>query len=250
MRGTIHRSVARRGSVASLVACLSVGPLYADTSPPLLGDLEASGGGNYAAVYCEGKGDSETLPIDPRELISGTNIENPVYAVWFNDPFEICETPLLFETQARQNASLVSKGEQADGLDPSSTPNRERAALDDYDEAHNQCFFMLFRPLHKTAFELSCPCCHIPKPRSWDCLDPEAWIEPSFTLCYRAWWDPRPGLPSCEFIPQELLHFIPQVGGLFKIHIHRFGCFSGNELLGRNGLNFGIHGNLMALRLC
>src|SRR5438128_80280 len=29
---------------------------------PLLGDLEATGGRNYAAVYCEGKADGEALP--------------------------------------------------------------------------------------------------------------------------------------------------------------------------------------------
>ena len=54
--------------------------------PPLLGDLEAVGGRNYAAVYCESKADDAPLPNDPRELIAGENLENPAYAVWFNDP--------------------------------------------------------------------------------------------------------------------------------------------------------------------
>ena len=73
---------------------------------PLLGDLEATGGRNYAAVYCEGKADGEALPRDPRELIAGDNLDNKNYAVYYNDPFEICETPTLLETQARQNALL------------------------------------------------------------------------------------------------------------------------------------------------
>src|SRR5207244_1777775 len=37
---------------------------------------------------------------------------NPNYAVWDNDPFEICETPTLFENQAKQNALLTAKGEK------------------------------------------------------------------------------------------------------------------------------------------
>jgi hypothetical protein len=77
---------------------------------PLLGDLQANGGRNYAAVYCEGKTDAEPLPIDPRELIAGDTLDNPDYAVWYNDEFELCETPALFANQAAQNAILVSKG--------------------------------------------------------------------------------------------------------------------------------------------
>jgi endo-cleaving rubber dioxygenase len=82
------------------------------TLPPLLGDLQANGGRNYAAVYCEGKADATALPPDPRELIAGENLDNPNYAVWYNDPFEICETDLLFENQAKQNAILVSQGKK------------------------------------------------------------------------------------------------------------------------------------------
>ncbi|GEM_PF-332581 len=80
---------------------------------PLLGDLEANGGRNYAAVHCEGKPDDEPLPMDPRELIAGENLNNPDYAVWYNDPFEICETEILFENQRQQNELLVSQGKEA-----------------------------------------------------------------------------------------------------------------------------------------
>jgi endo-cleaving rubber dioxygenase len=79
---------------------------------PLLGDLEANGGRNYAAVYCEEKPDCASLPIDPRELIAGDNIDNPSYAVWYNDPFEICETDALFENQKRGNDILISQGKE------------------------------------------------------------------------------------------------------------------------------------------
>jgi mono/diheme cytochrome c family protein len=79
---------------------------------PLLGDLQANGGRNYAAVFCEGKGDDVALPRDPRELIAGENLENPGYAVWFNDAFELCETETLFENQRRQNQILVARGEK------------------------------------------------------------------------------------------------------------------------------------------
>ncbi|AXQ31531.1 hypothetical protein D0B54_23840 [Solimonas sp. K1W22B-7] len=78
--------------------------------PPLLGDLAANGGRNYAAQFCEGKAAATPLPQDPRELISGDNLDNPDYAVWYNDEFEICETPALFENQRKQNEILVSKG--------------------------------------------------------------------------------------------------------------------------------------------
>src|SRR5258706_9313537 len=80
--------------------------------PPLLGDLEAAGGRNYAAVYCEYGPDDALLPPDPRELVAGENLENQSYAVWFNDAFEICENDTLFETQAKQNAILESRGEE------------------------------------------------------------------------------------------------------------------------------------------
>jgi hypothetical protein len=76
---------------------------------PLLGDLEATGGRNYAAVYCQGKPDCANLPQDPRELIAGPNLENSKYAVWFNDPFETCVTPTLLANQKKQNELLDEK---------------------------------------------------------------------------------------------------------------------------------------------
>lgn len=79
---------------------------------PLLGDLQANGGRNYAAVFCENRDDQTPLPQDPRELIAGKNLNNGNYAVWYNDPFEICETPELFKNQKRQNEILVSQGKK------------------------------------------------------------------------------------------------------------------------------------------
>ena len=79
---------------------------------PLLGDLEATGGRNYAGLYCQDKPDCATLPQDPREFIAGENIENPNHAVYFNDPFEVCVNDRLLETQARQNKILDERGSQ------------------------------------------------------------------------------------------------------------------------------------------
>lgn len=79
---------------------------------PLLGDLEATGGRNYAAVYCESKPDCATLPEDPRVLVAGDNLNSSDYAVYFNDPFEVCETDALFANQKRGNALLVAKGQE------------------------------------------------------------------------------------------------------------------------------------------
>lgn len=79
---------------------------------PLLGDLEANGGRNYAAVFCEDKPDCATLPQDPRVLIAGENLNNASYAVYFNDPFEVCESDALFENQKRGNDILVSQGKE------------------------------------------------------------------------------------------------------------------------------------------
>jgi len=96
------------GIAASLPGCKTTeapGEVY-----PLIGDLTSNGGRNYAAVYCETRPDDARLPSDPRELMAGDNIENGDYAVYFNDPFEICETEALFENQARGNAILVSQG--------------------------------------------------------------------------------------------------------------------------------------------
>ncbi len=98
---------------AACSAALATRPGFVAPPPlPLLGDLTAAGGRNYAAVFCEDKPDCASLPMDPRELISGENIENPRYAVYYNDPFEICETEALFENQARGNAILKAQGKE------------------------------------------------------------------------------------------------------------------------------------------
>ncbi|MGH8429899.1 MAG: hypothetical protein ACREUF_05810 [Solimonas sp.] len=94
---------------AAILAALGGGVV---TELPLLGDLQANGGRNYAAVYCEDKADATPLPPDPRELIAGDNLDNPNYAVWYNDAFELCETPALFENQKRQNELLKAQGKK------------------------------------------------------------------------------------------------------------------------------------------
>ncbi|MDR3417900.1 MAG: hypothetical protein P4L83_17135 [Nevskia sp.] len=81
----------------------------------LLGDLTATGGRNWVGQLCMGQPDS--TPIDwsqePRALMTGANIDNPNYAVYFNDPWENCHTDTLFATQAKQNAIRLARGEQA-----------------------------------------------------------------------------------------------------------------------------------------
>ncbi|MGH7897951.1 MAG: hypothetical protein ACREQQ_08355, partial [Candidatus Binatia bacterium] len=100
----------------TILAAIVLGASCVDSTAqpwPLLGDLEANGGRSYAAVFCEDNPDPATpLPPDPRELIAGPNLGNPNYGVYYNDPFEICETDTLFATQARQNALLVARGQQ------------------------------------------------------------------------------------------------------------------------------------------
>ncbi|HVU03486.1 MAG TPA: hypothetical protein VHE30_17125 [Polyangiaceae bacterium] len=106
--------------VKALLTCWSdpskcgaaIGALPRGKEYPLLGDLEATGGRNYAAVYCENKPDCATLPEDPRVMISGENLDNQSYAVYFNDPFEVCETDALFRNQKRGNDLLVAAGKE------------------------------------------------------------------------------------------------------------------------------------------
>jgi hypothetical protein len=95
-----------RAAVAAIAALIAVPTSSRAAATDLLGDLQANGGRNYAAAFCEGQPDGTALPQDPRELIAGTNLENPTYAVWYNDAFEICETPELFANQRRQNELL------------------------------------------------------------------------------------------------------------------------------------------------
>ncbi|MDR3418929.1 MAG: hypothetical protein P4L83_22365, partial [Nevskia sp.] len=77
----------------------------------LLGDLGTTGGRNWVSQLCLNQPDS--TPIDwsqePRALMSGANIDNANYSVYFNDPWENCHTDTLFQTQAKQNAIRVSR---------------------------------------------------------------------------------------------------------------------------------------------
>ncbi|WP_394824841.1 hypothetical protein [Pendulispora albinea] len=79
---------------------------------PLLGNLETNGGRNYAAQFCENQPDTAPLPLDPRELIAGSNIDNKNYAVYFNAPYKVCSNDTLLENQAKQNAILVAQGKK------------------------------------------------------------------------------------------------------------------------------------------
>ena len=77
--------------------------------PALLGN---PGKHFFVNQRCDGQPDETTIDWsqDPRRLISGENIDNDEFGVHFNDPFEICRTDKLFETQAKQNALRVAKG--------------------------------------------------------------------------------------------------------------------------------------------
>jgi len=79
---------------------------------PLLGDLKATGGANYARAYCEGQPDAAALPEDPRHLWKGDNVRNDAYATYFSDEFTICKTDTLYENQARQNAARIAQGKK------------------------------------------------------------------------------------------------------------------------------------------
>src|SRR2546423_1681573 len=76
---------------------------------PLLGN---PGKHFFVNQLCDGQ--SDDTPIDwtqdPRRLMSGANIDNDDYGVFFNDPYEICRTETLFSTQARQNELRVAAG--------------------------------------------------------------------------------------------------------------------------------------------
>ncbi len=86
---------------------------------PLLGN---PGKHYFVNQLCDGA--SDDTPIDwnqdPRRLLqangfpgSANLIDSEEYAVHFNDPYEICHTDTLFETQARQNELR-----EAQGLEP------------------------------------------------------------------------------------------------------------------------------------
>jgi hypothetical protein len=79
---------------------------------PLLGN---PGKHFFVNEFCDGA--SDDTPIDwsrdPRRLLThdGGLIDSETYAVHFNDPYEICKTETLFETQARQNELREAAGE-------------------------------------------------------------------------------------------------------------------------------------------
>ncbi|MDR3417557.1 MAG: hypothetical protein P4L83_15380 [Nevskia sp.] len=76
---------------------------------PLLGDLQATGGGSFARDFCASQPDSAALPIDPRTLWTAANVGGS-YVVQFSYPWHIEHTPALFATQARQNALRAAQG--------------------------------------------------------------------------------------------------------------------------------------------
>lgn len=79
---------------------------------PLLGN---PGKHYFVNVLCDGAPDDTPIDWeqDPRRLLTPENglIGSTDYAVHFNDPFEVCRTDTLFETQARQNAIREGRGE-------------------------------------------------------------------------------------------------------------------------------------------
>ncbi|MDR3416801.1 MAG: hypothetical protein P4L83_11495 [Nevskia sp.] len=100
------------GSSSGTTSGGSSGGSSSGGSYPLLGDLNATGGRNYAAAFCQNQPDSAALPPDPRKLISGSNINNASYAVYFNAPFQEPDWNMVIQNQAKQNAILVSQGKQ------------------------------------------------------------------------------------------------------------------------------------------
>ena len=78
---------------------------------PLLGN---PGKHFFVNTLCDGAPDDTPIDWsqDPRRLIMGANIDNDGYAVYFNDPYEICRTEQLFQTQARQNELRIRQGKK------------------------------------------------------------------------------------------------------------------------------------------
>lgn len=78
---------------------------------PLLGN---PGKHYFVSQICDGAPDSTAIDWnrDPRRLLqqSGGLIDSEDFAVHFNDPYEICHTDTLFETQARQNELRIAAG--------------------------------------------------------------------------------------------------------------------------------------------
>jgi mono/diheme cytochrome c family protein len=80
---------------------------------PLLGN---PGKHFFVNQICDGAPDSQLIDWsqDPRRLMMADTglIDSETYAVHFNDPFELCHVPTLFENQARQNELRVAAGKK------------------------------------------------------------------------------------------------------------------------------------------
>ncbi|MGH8528749.1 MAG: hypothetical protein ACRETN_02755, partial [Nevskiales bacterium] len=78
---------------------------------PLLGN---PGKHFFVSKLCDGAPDNTAIDWtqDPRRMLQpeGGLIDSEDYAVHFNDPFELCHTDTLFETQARQNELRAAVG--------------------------------------------------------------------------------------------------------------------------------------------
>lgn len=94
------------------------GPVVEARASGLLGN---PGKRYFVSLQCAGAPDSQPIDWshDPRRLLqadgftgSANLIDDERYAVHFNDPYEICHTDTLFETQARQNEQRVAEGLQ------------------------------------------------------------------------------------------------------------------------------------------
>ena len=96
---------------ASLAGLGSGGPVV--VAQPLLGN---PGKHYFVNQLCDGAPDSTPIDWnqDPRRLLTqaGGLIDSEQYAVHFNDPYEICHTDTLFETQQRQNELRIAQGEK------------------------------------------------------------------------------------------------------------------------------------------
>lgn len=84
-----------------------------DSKPPLLGN---PGKHYFVNQICDGAPDSKPIDWsqDPRRMLREEEglIGSDEYAVHFNDPYELCHTETLFQTQARQNELRAAQGEE------------------------------------------------------------------------------------------------------------------------------------------
>ncbi|HVT34018.1 MAG TPA: hypothetical protein VHE37_00430 [Nevskiaceae bacterium] len=90
---------------AALLAAATSG-----SDPAPLPLLENPGKHYFVSQICDGQPDSTPIDWarDPRRFMSGANIDNDNYAVYFNDPFEICHNDTLIQNQASENALLTA----------------------------------------------------------------------------------------------------------------------------------------------